>query len=428
MTVQALLIIEAIALVFICGAGFLILRKTPPQAQRLNLVFYLQGLALTILFIIFSLAQGWSSLLLQPALAVLVLCSPLVLGLLTLILTGVFSRLSPPAAQSTLALSLLCFVTLGLMAALLLQPYALFIALLPGAILLTCVWLLVRQGVVEEILLSLLLILLMGVSRMGVLEPMLSSLPAWLGQVLRPVLFLQAGLIVPWSALLTFRAVESLISQARVGEVDFQRIQRFRAFLRLGMSSFLLINLVYTIFWVSIWDHTDNGLGAVWMAITGSFLSIAAGGLIMERRKGWLRSVGLVYLIPVTALIWAAFGIGIRYPYHPISDHRAIQIQEAIQKYFEKNGAYPATLSELVPRQLLWVPRQLILRSEDWCYQGGQDYYRLGVFWRDRFSGLLETKTYASEGNPPDAGWACQENLVKMKFEYDPAPLFGGGQ
>jgi hypothetical protein len=428
MTVQTLLILEIISLVLISGAGFLILRRTAPQEKQLTLVFYLQSLALTLLFIIFSLSQAWLPLLLQPAFAVLVVCSPLVLSLAALIFTGIFHRLSPSAAQSPFALILLCFVILGLMAALLLQPYTLFIALLPGAILLTCVWLLVREGVVKEITLSLLLIILMGVSRTGMLEPMLKSFPEWFGQVLRPVLFLQAGLIVAWSALLTFRAVESLISQARTGKVDFQHIQRFRASLRLGMSGFLLINLVYTIFWVSIWDHTDNGLGGVWMAITGSFLSVAAGGLIMERRKGWLRTVGWIYLLPVTALIWAAFGIGIRYPYHPISDQRAVRIQDAIQKYFEKNGAYPIALSDLVPSQLLWVPRQLILRSEDWCYQGGGDYYRLGVFWRSRFSSKLEVKVYALDGSPPEAGWACQEKLAKMKHKYDPAPLIGGGQ
>jgi hypothetical protein len=428
MSVQTFLILEIITLLLIPSVGFLILRKTPVQKRLLTLAFYLQSLALTLLFVVFSLAQSWSSLLLQPAFAVLVLCSPLVLGLVTLILTGLFHRASQSTAQSTFALILLCFVILGLLGALLLQPYALFIALLPGAILLTCIWLLVREGVVKEIVLSLLLIIFMGLSRTGLLEPMLMSLPEWLDQILRLVLFLQAGLVVAWSALLTFRAVESLLPQARAGEADLQRIQRYGAFLRLGMAIFLWINLVYTIFWVSIWDHTDNGLGAVWMAITASFLSIAAGGLIMERRKGWLRTVGWIYLLPVTALIWAAFGIGIRYPYLPILEHRAVVIQEAIQKYYEQNGAYPSTLSELVPSQLLWVPRQVVLRSEEWCYQGGQDYYRLGVFWRDRFSSLIEAKTYASQGNPPTAGWACQENLVKMKFKYDPAPLFGGGQ
>jgi hypothetical protein len=70
----------------------------------------------------------------------------------------------------------------------------------------------------------------------------------------------------------------------------------------------------------------------------------------------------------------------------------------------------------------------VVLRNEDWCYQGGEDYYRLGDFWRQGFGSLIEIKTYASAGNPPEVGWTCQENFVKMKFRYDPAPLIGGGQ
>ncbi len=428
MTVQTFLIIEIITLLLLVGAGFLILRKTPKQEKKLILVFYLQSIALTLLFMVFSLAQGWSSLLLQPAFAVLVLFSPWILGLVTLIFAGVFHRLPQSAAHSTSALVLLGFVILGLMGAFFLQPYALFIALLPGAILLTCVWLLVREGLVKEIILSLVLIVFMGIARTGLLEPMLKLLPEWVGMILRPVLFLQAGFVVAWSALIAYRAVESIFFQRKSGEASQVLTLRFGAVLRLGLSSFLLLTLFYTIFWVSLWDHTDNGLGGVWLAITGSFLSVAAGGLMIERKIGRMRTLGMIYLLPVTALIWAAFGIGIRYPYHPILDQRASMIQEAIQKYFEQNGAYPPSLSELIPGQLLWVPRQVVLRSEDWCYQGGQDYFRLGVFWRDRFSSLLEVKTYASQGNPPEAGWVCQEDLVKMKFKYDPAPLFEGGQ
>jgi hypothetical protein len=164
------------------------------------------------------------------------------------------------------------------------------------------------------------------------------------------------------------------------------------------------------------------------MAITGGLLAIAAGGLIMERRRGWLRTLGLIYLLPVTALLFAAFFSGIRYPYHPISDRRAAILQEAIGQFYAINGRYPVSLAELVPGQLLWVPRQVVLRNEAWCYQGGANYYRLGDFWRQSFGSLIEIKTYASAGNPPEAGWTCQEDFVKMQFRYDPAPLIGGGQ
>jgi hypothetical protein len=316
---------------------------------------------------------------------------------------------------------------LGLMTFLLLQPLALFFAVVVGALLLTAFSLIFKEGAAREVPPSLLLLIFMGILRLGMLEPMLRSLPEWAGMIFRPLLFVQAGMVVAWSALIAYRGVESLSYQKNSNEAGKALALRYEACLRLGISAFLLINLFYTVFWVSVWDHTDNGLAGVWMAITGSFLAIAAGGLMLERKTDRLRLLGTVFIIPVSLLLWAAFGLGIRFPYHPISDQRAALIQEAIQRHYEQTGAYPDSLSELVPRQLAWVPRQLILRSEDWCYQGGKDYYRLGAFWRSRFSGLLEVKVYASAGNPPEAGWVCQENLIRMKFKYDPPMFFDGG-
>jgi hypothetical protein len=422
------LIIEIIALSLFSGVGLFIVLKTPPQKRRLTLVFYLQSLALILLFVVFSLAQSWASLLLEPGSAVLVLCSPILLGLLAHVFSGVFHRLPNFSAWSGLAILGLCLAVLSFIVALLFQPYALFIALLPGAIVLALVWLLLRDPLINEISLSLFFILLMGVSRLGMLDPFLQTFPNWLGLVLRPVFFLQAGFIIGWSAWLAFKGSEALTPTGMASAADQGRFPTYAAVLRLGLAVVLLLNLLYTIFWVSIWDHTDNRLGGVWMAITGGFLSLAAGGLIMERRKGFSRLVGFMYLLPVTALLFIAFGIGIRFPYHPISDRRAALIQEAIQQFYLQNGRYPAALDQLVPRQLLWVPRQVVLRNEAWCYQGGDDYYRLGDFWRQSFGSLIEIKTYALEGNPPDAGWSCQEDLVKMEFRYNPPPLIGGGQ
>jgi hypothetical protein len=428
MPTKSFLIIGIITLLLLSGLGLFIVYKTPFQRRRLTLVFYIQSLALILLFVIFSLAQGWESLLLEPGPAVLVLCSPVLLGLLTRVFAAIFRRLPVSSAWSRFAILGLCLVILVFLFALMVQPYALFIAILPGAIILTFVWLLLRDSFINEIILSLLFILLMGVSRTGMLEPLLHSLPDWLGLILRPIFFLQAGFVVGWSAWLAFNGAEALPSTDNPSASDQGRPRTYAAYLHLGLAMVILLSLLYTIFWVSIWDHTDNSLGGIWMAITGGFISLAAGGLIMERRKGSSRLVGFMYLLPVTALLFIAFGVGIRFPYHPISDRRAALIQEAIQQFYLQNGRYPAELDQLVPHQLLWVPRQVVLRNEAWCYQGGDDYYRLGDFWRQSFGSLIEIKTYALEGNPPDAGWSCLEDLVKMEFRYNPPPLIGGGQ
>jgi hypothetical protein len=209
------LICEGIFLLSLLLVGLFFLFRTAPQSRKLTLVFYLQSLALFLLFIVFSLAQGWASLLLQPSTAILVLTSPLLLGILTLLFTGIFRNLPAASVQGVFALLLLCLVILGFLAALLFQPYALFFSLLPGALTLSLVWLLIRDSFVKEILLSLLFVIFMGLVRTGQLEPLLQQLPAWLGLVLRPVLFLQAGLVVAWSAWLAFRGVETLASAER---------------------------------------------------------------------------------------------------------------------------------------------------------------------------------------------------------------------
>lgn len=426
MPLNILIILEIIALVFsILGAVWLY-RKASPQDSRALLILYGLGIGLALLLLHFGLSPTWSVLLVQPAYAVLTLLSPLILCLLALFFTAVLRR-SLMSSGNVLWTPLLCLVMLGFLLAFFLQPYGLFVALLPGALLLAGIWIFSNRRAVFEILLSLLFFIFLGLSGSGMTEPMFKGLPDWLGLALRPILFIQAGLVVLWAALLSFQALEDFSHQRRKGDQAEIIQRRFYGFLRLGLVLGLLVLLLNTVFWVSLWDHTDNGMGGVWLAITGGFMAIAAGGLMVERRRGWLRLQGFLYLLLVPALLFGAFGIGIKIPYHPISDIHAAILQKALQSFYAQNARYPGTLEELVPRQLLWVPSQLILRGESWCYQGGQDYYQLGDFWRLSFSSLLEIKVYASSGSPPQAGWICQQDLVRMKFKYDPPPLYPGG-
>ena len=89
-----------------------------------------------------------------------------------------------------------------------------------------------------------------------------------------------------------------------------------------------------------------------------------------------------------------------------------------------ENERYPKELGELVPKQLLWIPEPVILRGEGWCYQGDRNYYRLGAFFREYFSTPLSLHIYASAGNLPDEGWACEQRLAEMKARYDPPSFY----
>jgi len=66
------------------------------------------------------------------------------------------------------------------------------------------------------------------------------------------------------------------------------------------------------------------------------------------------------------------------------------------------------------------------LQGETWCYQGGDDFYQLGAFFREFFGRPVELEVYAAVGEP-DTVWACEGQLAAMKERYyspmeEPAP------
>jgi hypothetical protein len=196
------------------------------------------------------------------------------------------------------------------------------------------------------------------------------------------------------------------------------------AILQFGLAAVLLGYLAYTIVWASIWDQTSDGLGGVMFATWASLAAIAAGMLMGVTATKWYRSAGFVFAILVPALMFGAFSYGWSVSYHAITEERASRIQDAIESFYTENGRYPQELSELVPNYLFRIPEPIILREENWCYQGGLGYYRLGAFYREYFSTPLSLREYASAGNPPETSWACEQQLAAMKARYDSYPFY----
>lgn len=421
MPFRSLVVLTAFALVALLLGGFRLYQKASSQKRGHRLLFGLMGIGIALLLLIFALEPAWYWLLLQPGTAKLTLSSPLILGGLGFVITAVFGRVRGELSLR-LWLCLTCLALLGLLASGYIQPYGLLGALLPGALLLGGVSLFWGSGATLAVLISLLLLIFMGISGSGATVTMLDRLPAWFGLVLRPLLFSQASLAVLASVIFVYRVFEGFDSETTSSGQDNDSVQAVKRLI-LCLAGFLLVKILYTVYWVSVMDRADNGLGGVWMAITGGMMSLGAGGLMIERARGRLRRIGFLYLLPMTALFFVVFAVGIHTDYHAITERRAALIQQAVQSFSIEQKRFPSQLDELVPRYLVWVPRQLILRNEDWCFQGGSDYYRLGVFWRPTFTGLLEAREYASSGNPPDEGWVCLEKLEAMKFKYDPMPF-----
>jgi hypothetical protein len=100
-----------------------------------------------------------------------------------------------------------------------------------------------------------------------------------------------------------------------------------------------------------------------------------------------------------------------------VTEQRAEAVNRAIQRYHKQNGAYPRTLTDLTPRYLMYISNPLIIPGQTWCYEGGDNYYRLGYVHRQFFSSPASVRVHAVVGKPSVSAWGCEDEAAKY-----PAP------
>lgn len=165
---------------------------------------------------------------------------------------------------------------------------------------------------------------------------------------------------------------------------------------------------------ISAWDVATDGLGGIFMSEIVAMLGIGAVSLLAWRlpEKRLSAAYAATFVLPIIMLI--ATNLGTYGPTgewgqvpHIRTERRAALIDRAIKRYRQDHGSYPQALSALTPGYLLYLPTPFIIPRQDWCYQGGEDYYRLGYVNREYFSTPTSVEVHASAGQPPDDGWNC---------------------
>jgi len=183
------------------------------------------------------------------------------------------------------------------------------------------------------------------------------------------------------------------------------------------MVSILFLMIGYQAMLTSLWDVATDGLGWVFLWLTSSTIGIGSAMLMswsMPRKRLW---VSILFALAVPVVLIQARNMANYESDHtwgtkPIitTEHRAEKIDKAIQRYYERNGEYPQTLSDLTPWYLLYIPNPYIIPGLDWCYEGGPDHYRFGYVYRQYFSTPASVKIQSSAGEPSDADWNCQND------------------
>jgi hypothetical protein len=170
----------------------------------------------------------------------------------------------------------------------------------------------------------------------------------------------------------------------------------------------------------SAWDVATDGLGGIFMLQLGFVFGIACAA-----HESWRLPVknntyvfGFVFMILAITVAGNSFGT---YGFdgdwgnvpHARTARRAEMINRAIQRYYLQEKQYPQELADLTPAYMVYIPTPFIIPRQGWCYQGGEDYYRLGYVYRDYFSTPASVKIHAAAGIPPDLSWPCDDEAVK---------------
>ncbi len=413
------LFIAIIPAVLIVLGGMVVLRKGSTHTSSQRFLLYLLFIGVLLMLVIFVIEQispehGQISLLTAPSM----------IGVLALILVNLklLAQLKP--GEKVVA-ALFGLILLVLMAGSVWgQSFGGVVQMiLSGTLVLAVIWVFVGKFDALGVALSLVALIFLALFNAGYLED-LSALPNWLRYPFGFLMFSLPGLVVALAAVWITSGLKSFSNRNDIQKTGKASTFWLPALLRCGLGGILLGYLAYTTGWASIWDHTSDGLWGVMFSMLASLTAIAAGMLMGITATGWRRSAGLVFALLVPALMFSAFHYGWDVSYQAITEERASKIQGAVESFYVENGQYPKDLKELIPNHLLWIPKPVILRGEDWYYQGDLDYYQLGAFFREYYGTPLSFHIYASAGDLPDAGGASEEKLAEMKAQYDPRPFY----
>jgi hypothetical protein len=417
MMVETLLIAIIPAAIIILG-GMMILRKGSEHTSGQRFLFYLLIIGVTLMLVVCVTEQISPEYDTRLTNQISILTTPIVIGVLTLILIN-FKRLLVFKPGEKVLAALLGLVLVSLIAGSVWgESFSTAQMILSSTLFLASIWVFIGKFDALGVALSILVLILLALFNANLLDD-LSMLPSWAQYPFGFLMFSLPGMAIALAAVWITNGLKTFSYPKEIQYLGKTNTHWLPIILRFGLAAILLGYLAYTVLWASIWDQTSDGLGGVMFAMWASLAAIAAGMVMGINAPKWYRSAGLVFSALVPVLMFGAFRYGWDVSYHAITEGRASRIQHAIESYYEENERYPKELGELIPNHLLWIPEPVILRGEDWCYQGDRDYYRLGTFKREFFSTPLSLHIYASAGGVPETGWSCEERLPEMKARYD---------
>jgi WD40 repeat protein len=262
-------------------------------------------------------------------------------------------------------------------------------------------------------MLAILYLTVFNVLEMGSLSLPFEAVPGW-KFVLGLLAYLTIpGFVIPVMAILTVNILDRFSNGKETNPMAWRPI--------IGRLVFVLVlygSLLYSFYWLWLWDGIDDGIRGFLMIGVSAIAAISACLVMVMTVSGWRRWAGpafaILVMVPIYLAATSGMGMEGNVSNYTVTEERAAQLEEAIESHRAINGTYPVDLDELVPGELLRIPLPMIMPGQGWCYQGGSNYYRLGAVYREHWSSpYREVRVYASAGNVPEGNWECDEKLAE---------------
>jgi len=223
------------------------------------------------------------------------------------------------------------------------------------------------------------------------------------------IVFLMPGLAIITAARLVY------MSQVGEQSKDWRKV-----ILVLLLAASILLLVGYQIALASVWDVATDGILGIFLWFLVSVSGIAAAVIMALFLPNKRKLFALAFALIVPLSMRYAFRIGMYGPDGQwgtspafVTERRAEMVDRAIQRYYDQHGGYPRALNDLVPRNLVYIPKPIMIPGQTWCYKGGRDYYRLGYVYRQYFYTPASARVHAAVGEPPVSDWACEDKAAE---------------
>jgi hypothetical protein len=219
-------------------------------------------------------------------------------------------------------------------------------------------------------------------------------------------LFLLPSLALVNAAFLLFPGLSSVSSGAtnnRTTKLSFV------------LGILLVIKTLHNLYGLTLWDNTYDPLGYLWLIIP-IFVVLLCGLTLSIALPGRMKLTGTAYSVVTSILLIVVSVLAQSVDFRQETTRRAERTVRAIESYYVREGSYPEALSQLSPWYALSLPKPMVIYGQDWCYESGDGYYRLGYIDREHWSNPnLIGQVYRSVGEAPADVTICKEEFVAIQ-------------